>query len=153
MKNSHDKVSTLKLELSYLRTGESKFKNKIKNLENKLSILDTKTKVENVSVSCQTTSMMDTPYLLSEELPPIFSSKLCSITKPTIMYNSVPNLSTLIMVEQSEETMLRDAAEDALSEQYDLEISKYYEEARIRAAAIRQIYDDNAIEMLFQSNG
>ena len=44
------------------------------------------------------------------------------------MYNSVPNLNTLILVEQSEEDMLRDADEDALSELYDLEISNFYKE-------------------------
>ena len=65
------------------------------------------------------------------------------------MYNSVPNLSNLILVQQSEDILLRDAAENALNEQYDLEIASFYEEAKNKAKAIRQEYDEKAIEMLF----
>ena len=45
-----------------------------------------------------------------------------------------------------------DEAEQALSEQFDRHISEYYEDAKIKAAAIRQLYGDNAIGKLFEND-
>ena len=66
------------------------------------------------------------------------------------MSRSLPNLSTIVLVEATEDTLLQDAAEEAMAFQYDREIEKYFEDARSRSAEIRKMYDENAIGMLFE---
>ena len=68
------------------------------------------------------------------------------------MSRSLPNLSTLRWVKVTEEEILMDEAEQALNEQFDNQIRDFYEEAKSKAAAIRQLYDENAIEKLFENN-
>ena len=55
-----------------------------------------------------------------------------------------------IFVDISEEDLIQDEAEEALSIQYDREIAQFYEEARITAANIRKVYEENAIGLLFE---
>ena len=117
-------------------------------MEKKLKKLEPK--INWASISCQTSSSVNLPYLITEPLPPIFSSRLCVQTKPIFMANSMPDLSTLVFIEDSEEMRIRDAAEDALNYQYDREVARFYEEARCRAAGLRGVYEEGASAHLFE---
>ena len=92
-----------------------------------------------MSASSQTDACIDTPYAISAALPPLFGSKVCVQTKPIFMSKSVPNLLTLHWVDTSEEDIIQEAAEEALSSQYDFEVSNFYEDARRTAAASRNV--------------
>ena len=78
----------------------------------------------------QTSSTFDTPYAVSDSLPPIFGSKCCIISKRPFLSNSLPNLATVTMVDVSEDDKIRDAAEEAIAIQYDREIEKFFDDAR-----------------------
>ena len=103
-------------------------------------------------MSSQTPSSIDTPYLITEELPPIFGSPMCWKSKPVSMYNSLPNLTSLIWIDKTEDMLASEAAEEALNMQYDMEIEAFYDESRITAAALREVYEKNAIGRLFDPN-
>ena len=62
----------------------------------------------------------------------------------------LPDLSNLIFVKETEEDQIRYAAEEALNYQYDMGIQQFYEDARERAAALTEIYDEGAIRLLFE---
>ena len=102
--------------------------------------------------SSQTISTIDTPYSVSDPLPPIFGAKVCKRTKLPFISKSLPDISTVTLVDLSEEELIRDAAEEALNLAYDREIANFYDEARGQAARIRQIYEDNAIGKLFDGD-
>ena len=134
--------------ISNIRFQKNKAENDVKRLERKLKKCDSKTKRE--SISCQTSSSVDLPYSVTEALPPIFSSQLCVQSKPIFMSKSLPDLATLIFVEDTEETRIRDAAEEALNAQYDRKVARYYDDAISKAAALQRVYDDGDIRHLFE---
>ena len=43
-------------------------------------------------------------------------------------------------------------AEQALSDQYDRQVRAFYDDAREKAEAVRQVYDENLIGRLFKEN-
>ena len=53
----------------------------------------------------------------------------------------------------TEDDLIRDEAEQALSDHYDRNISIFYEDAFEKAKAVRQVFDENRIEKLFDENG
>ena len=117
LSNSQDKIANLKGDISEFKAKESKLERSLKTVESKLLRLQSKTK--QVSFSSQTDNTIDTPYAITDKLPPIFGSKLCTLTRPVFISNSVPNLATLEQVEVNEDDLTRDAAEEALSCVYD----------------------------------
>ena len=54
-----------------------------------------------VSVACEAYSSVDLPYV-TQELPPIFGSKLCVLSKALFKCKSHPNLASLNWVNHSE---------------------------------------------------
>ena len=148
LENSRDTVLNLKSEKSNLRCQQSKHENKIKRLEKQQ-----KKKQDTASVFTQTIACVDTPYLITEALPPIFGSKLCVQTKPGFFTKSLPNLSSIVMVADTEDELALEAAENALSLQYEREVAQYYLRAKDTAQRLRQVYEDLELEKLFESKG
>ena len=90
---------------------------------------------------------------ITSPLPLIFSSQLCHHSKRIhFLSNSLPNLSTITWVRVTEEDAIRDEAEQALCDQYDTQVRDYYDDAREKAEAVRQVYDENLIGRLFKEN-
>ena len=147
--NYKETVGNTKTENSRLKVWNNKLEGDRKQLDNKLKNFHMK----KVAVSSQTSNTIDTPYTVTDDLPPIFGSKCCIISKRPFISNSLPNLSTVLMVNVSEDDMIRDAAEEALSLQYDREIEKFYDDARARASGLRQVFEENVIGLLFDPNG
>ena len=145
--NVRDTVSTLKEDICAAKSRESKLAAEIKKAQRRLKRLTDK---QLSNTSSQTQITIDTPYTVDEPLAPIFGSHLCVKTKAPFLSKSLPDISTLVFVNISEEDKLRDAAEEALSNQYDRNIKDFYNDAKIKAANLRQIFDDNAIGQLFQ---
>ena len=105
----------------------------------------------NNSKSTQTESHPDIPYEITSPLPPIFNSQLCHHSKRILhLSNSLPNLHTIDWVKVSLEDQIRDEAEQALSDQYDRQVENFYDEARNKARALREIYEENLISKLFE---
>ena len=99
----------------------------------------------------QTQSHPDIPYNISAPLPPIFSSQLCYSSKQIKhISSSLLNLSTLGWVRVTEQDILSDKAEQALSDQYDRQIEDYYPEEREKSKAIQEIYEENLIGKLYE---
>ena len=99
----------------------------------------------------QTQSHPDIPYNISAPLPPIFSSQLCYSSKRIQhISSSLPKLSTLGWVRVTEDDILRDKAEQALSDQYDRQIEDYYLEEKEKSKAIREIYEEDLIRKLYE---
>ena len=109
LENSRDTVLNLKSEVSNLRCKQSKLENQIKRSEKQQ-----KKKQDIASVFSQTNDFVDTPYSITEALPPIFGSKLCVQTKPGLFTKSLPNLSSIVTVADTEEELILEAAENAL---------------------------------------
>ena len=127
-----------------LKARGLQLENSKRTLERKLSKL--KSVKESTSVSSQTSSTIDTQYAVTESLPPIFGSKLCLKSKPIFMTKSVPNLFTMVQVEETEEDLLREAAEEALNYLYDTEVELFYEEARRKASRMRNSCSKGGLE-------
>ena len=53
----------------------------------------------------------------------------------------------------TDDDVIRDAAEEALSLAYDREVAAFYDEAREKASRMRRLYDENAIGKLFDPDG
>ena len=123
--------SDLKNSECMLQSGTKKLEVRLKKLEG--------CKKQKRTVSSQTRSSIDVPYAVTDTLPPIFGSKLCVRSKPLFMSNSLPNLSTVVMVEVTEDDLLLEAAEEALAQQYDLEVSSFYNEARKKKLTLHQV--------------
>ena len=147
LSNYMDTISYSKAELKEVKDQKLALEKKCRKFEKKIGALESKAKRE--SVSSQTPSSIDTPYLITDELPPISSSHLCRKSKPVSMYNSLPNLTFLIWMDKTEDMLASEAAEEALNMQYDMEVEAFYNEARITAAALREVYEKNAIGRLF----
>ena len=150
VKNFKSEIKSWRKSLGTERAEKIKAERKLAAAENHLKYF---TSVCKKSTPCQTTNTIDTPYEVTAPLPPIFGSQLCHKSKPILfMTRSVPNLATLSWVRRTEEETMRDEAEQALNEQFDRQISDYYEDAKIKAAAIRQLYEENAIGKLFEND-
>ena len=150
VKNFKSEIKSWRKSLGTERAEKIKAERKLAAAENHLKYF---TSVCKKSTPCQTTNTIDTPYEVTAPLPPIFGSQLCHKSKPILfMTRSVPNLATLSWVRKTEEETMIDEAEQALSEQFDRQISEYYEDAKIKVAAIRQLYEDNAIGKLFEND-
>ena len=105
------------------------------------------------SSSSQTEHIQDIPYSVTAALPPIFSSQLCHQTRRIhFLSNSLPNLSTISWVRVTDEDVLQDEAEQALCDQYDRQVQAYYDDAREKAEAVRQVFEENLIGRLFKEN-
>ena len=105
------------------------------------------------SISCQTDPHPEIPYNITSPLPPIFNSQLCHHTKPIrFLSRSLFNLDTIDWVEVTPEDIIRDEAEQALCDQYDREIEHFYIEAKDKAVALHEIYEQNLIGKLFEEN-
>ena len=121
--------------MSQLKATKSKSDNDLRKLDKKLKKLELRKCSK--TASTQTSCTVDIPYHVTDPLPPIFSSRLCRKTKPIHLSNSVPDLGQILWVTTTEDDILRDEAEQVLSDIYDSEISSFYEEARYQAAAAR----------------
>ena len=93
------------------------------------------------TLSSQTSNNIDTQYSILEPLPPIFGSKVCTLTKCVFIAKSLPNVSAVVMVECTEDDLILEAAKEALSQQYEDEIKSFYQEARKRALELQQDYN------------
>ena len=147
--NLRDTVASLKEDICAAKSRESKLKAETRKALKKLKRFEVTVK-QRFNTSSQTLSTIDTPYTVVEPLPPIFGSQLCVKTKAPFLSKSLPDISTLVFVNITEEDKIRDAAEDALSLQYDRSIAEFYDDARMKAANLRQIFDENVIGQLFE---
>ena len=97
-----------------------------------------------VNDSTQTDSNPDTPYRITDPLPPIFSSQLCHQSpRIHLLTKSLPNVNTIDWVTITPEEALRDEAEEALSQHHDDQISYFYKEATERARAKKKELNNN----------
>ena len=88
--------------------------------------------------------------MITDALPPIFGSKLCHRSKAVKFFSrSLPNLSTISWVRVTEEDIQENEAEQALNNQYDRQVDEFYIDAKKKAEAVRQVYEENYIEKLF----
>ena len=103
-------------------------------------------------VTCQTNHTSDVPYLISEELPPIFGSQFCQKSRAVnFLSGSLPDLSIFSWVKITDEDILRDEAEQALNAQYDRKVEDFYEEAKRTASKLHEIYEEGVLAKLFQT--
>ena len=128
---------------------ENKSREKIDLLENHLKTLES---VGKETISCQTNHTPDVPYSVSEILPPIFGSQLCK-TSRTVHHlaRSLPDLSTLSWVKFTAEDIIADEAEQALNEQHDREMNNFHKEAKTTAENLHQVFAENCIGKLFET--
>ena len=149
-KNLKNEVKFWRKELGIERSKTIKAERKLATLENIVKELESKS-VQ--SISCQTINYPEVPYLVTQPLPPIFGSDLCKITKPiNFLSRSQPDMSTLTWVRVTEEDVVENAAEEALNEQFDRQVEDFYQEAKVQAEKIRQIYEEDAIGKLFEED-
>ena len=108
-KNHKSEIKSWKKELGLEKSQRIK-------AERKLAIIEKELSKPQHAVSCQTNQTPDTPYLVTDALPPIFGSKLCHRSKAINFFaRSLPNLSTLTCVRVMEEDILVEEAEQALN--------------------------------------
>ena len=145
IKNSKSEIKTWKKDLGRKRSEKLKVERKLENLVKKLESKE--------SIACQTSSSTDVPYLVTDPLPPIFGSELCYRSKPIpYISRSLPNLSTLSWVRFTEDDYMVEAAEQALNELFDHQVNDFYKDAKSKAEAMRQVYEENCIGNLFKSD-
>ena len=126
-----------KIELLEKRFEDQKSETEavLSNIENEraeLKLLREKFFIVKKEVPSQTLSNPDVPYLVTDPLPPIFSSQLCFKSRPIhFLSRSMPNLNSILWCPPDDEDL--DAAEEFLAEQYDREIEEFYLEAREQA--------------------
>ena len=130
-KNSlESKIELLENRLEYQK---SETKEILQIIENEKLIRD-KLMIERKETDSQTDYHPEIPYLVTDPLPPIFSSQLCFKSRPIhFLSRSLPNLSSILWCPSDNE------AEEFLSEQYDREIQEFYldaqEQARLKHGA------------------
>ena len=146
--NSQNTVVSLKAEVSSFKAQESRHKSENRRLMKQLKNFETRHQRLS-EASSQTTTTVDVPYAISEPLPPIFGAQVCIRTRRPFISKSLPDISTVALVKLSEDDLIQEAAEEALSVAYDREIAHFYNDARVKAANLRQIYDENLIGKLF----
>ena len=136
-KNHKSEIKSLKKELGMEKSQRIKAERKLTIIEKELS------KPQNAE-SCQTNQTPDTPYMVTDALPPIFGSKLCHRSKTINFFSrSLPNLSTLTRVRVTEEDILIEEAEQALNNQYDRQVEEFYIDAKKKAESVREVYEEN----------
>ena len=119
-----------KLKIKVLETEEIVNEVEIERAE--VKTLKDKIDIEKQSVSSQTNSHFDIPYLVTDPLPPIFSMELRYKTKPIhFLSKSIPNLDSILWCPPDDEYL--DEAEEYLCQQYDREVKEFYIEAREKA--------------------
>ena len=133
-KDFRHKIKTVDKKLKAIDEKEAKLKVDKMNFVKEKKEKDDK-KINNYS---QTDANPDIPYKVTSPLPPIFSSRLCRQSRRISLFtNSLPNLSTIDWVTLTYEDILRDEAEEALSEQEDRLIEEFYLDERNRVQAMR----------------
>ena len=65
------------------------------------------------------------------------------------MTRSMPDLATVNWIEVTEEDSILEAAEEALNEQYDRKVERFYKDSKVKTAALREVFDENYIWKLF----
>ena len=145
-KNFKSEIKTWKKDLGIERSEKLKTEKKLDNLEKDFKQFYDKRKVSN---SCQTNDSPDVPYLITDPLPPIFGSQLLQKTKMQHISRSLPNLASIMWVKVSEEDLILETAEEALNEQFDREVEHFYEDAKAKATARRDVEEENCIWKLF----
>ena len=148
-KNFKSEIKSWKKNLGVESSERIKSEKKLHTLENNVKEYNSKRKV---SVSSQTNNTPDVPYLVTEPLPPIFGSQVLQKTKIQALSRSLPNLSQFTLVEVTEEDLILEAAEEALNNQYDRRVAEFYEDAKAKAIAIREVNDENYIWKLFDES-
>ena len=131
LNNVQDTNTIIKADLKDAKQSVSTMQSKLRKSEE--SLLKANRRKQTYSVEIQTSPTLDTPYLITDPLPPIFGSQLCRKSKSVFLRKSLPNLSFLSWVSISEEDIIRDQAEEALNYLYDLEVENFYKEARDKA--------------------
>ena len=144
-----NELKSWKKELGIERSKKIKAEKKVDILDKHLKDLKS---IRKESATCQTNHTTDVPYLITEELPPIFGSQLCQRSKAAnFLPRSLPDLSIFSWVKITEEDILRDEAEQALNAQYDRKVEDFYEEAKRTASKLREIYEEGVLAKLFQT--
>ena len=141
-KNFKSEIKSWKKDLGAERSEKLKTKNTLDALEHRFKDLYNKRKS---SISCQTNQSPDLPYLVTEPLPPIFGSQLVQKSKIQHMTRSMPDLATVNWIEVTEEDSILEAAEEALNEQYDRKVERFYKDSKVKTAALREVFDENYI--------
>ena len=117
LNNSKDIIANLKSNLSDAQALKTTLEKSIRSLEKKLKLLQSSSMKKSVSI--QTQSTIDTPYLITEALPPIFGSHLCLQSKSVHRAKSLPDLAHNSWVANTEEDVIREKAEQVLNEEED----------------------------------
>ena len=106
-------------------------------------------KYSKCSKNTQTRAHPEIPYSVQTQLPPIFSSQLCTIS-PAIKFlsRSIPNLDSLCWCQADAD--FTDEAEQALNDQYDRQIADFYKDKQEKAQALKQVFEENLISKLFE---
>ena len=102
--NFQDTNSNLKYDLSQSKSVQSSLTADLRKIEQKMKKLQCSKSTHCVSV--QTAPTIDTPYNVTDSLPPIFGSQLCLRTKPVFLSKSLPDLSKVSWVLRTEEDVL-----------------------------------------------
>ena len=98
-------------------------------------------------MSCQTNDHIDVPYQITSPLPPIFGSQLCYRTPPiNFLSRSLPSLDCICWVQNSEDEVLRDKAEEMLADQYDAEIKEFYMTEKERLLTMQLLNNNNTLQ-------
>lgn len=141
--------SKLELLESMLEDQRSETKDVIRNVENEraeLKLFREKLLIERKEVPSQTNSHPDIPYLVTDPLPPIFSSQLCYKSRPIhSLSRSIPNLNSILWCPPDDDYI--DAAEEYLAEQYNREIQEFYLEAQEQARIKHGVVQHGQLEL------
>ena len=106
---------------------------------------------QQISRASQTQYHPDIPYSIDCALPPIFGSQLCHVS-PKIhpLRASLPNLSSILWVDQDDDEDLINEAQEALADQYDREVKNFYLDEREKAREKKKINLQAQETVLFQ---
>ena len=124
VQSKHHYKSKLEILETRLEDQRSEAEAYIRNIENKKTdwkVYRDRFMIERKEVPSQTDSHPDMPYLVTDALPPIFSSQLCYKSRPInfLMMNILMQL-------------------EYLAEQYDREIQEFYLDAQEQAMVKRE---------------
>ena len=129
------KVELLEKRLKYQSSETADILKKTETDKAELKIFREKLVIERKESTSQTDSHPEVPYLVTDPLPPIFSSQLCYRSRPIhFLSRSLPKLNRILWCPPDDDYI--DEAEEFLAEQYDREIRDFYldaqEQARLR---------------------
>ena len=108
--------------------------------------------LKTLSTVSQTDHHPDIPYEIEKPLPPIFSSSLVHRSKSVFLSRSHPNLASIRWREITEEELIEQEIDEIEMQNYDKEISDFYEEAAEKSRNLRDIYEQQDIKKLFEEN-